>query len=172
MYKNAADEGPMASAIEISVRTWQASVKLRLCSYHRVPPKKRRTIEREACQVDQRETRKEKLTRLLLAEEDKVWVWACLVEFSRPGCEPIRFRVNPLKDGRFTFSDPRGRDAGTGGTTGLWGTRPALRQLRPRSLTPSAFKAEAARFVGKERADEIVRQVVSHEFFSGYLRQV
>jgi hypothetical protein len=162
----------MGSAIEISVPTWQAVVKIGSSSFYRVPPAKQRTIKRGAWLVEQRETPKEKRTRVLREEEDKIWVRACLVEFTRPGCDPIRFRVNPLKDGRFTFSDPRGRNAGTGGTTGLWGTRPALRPLRPRSLTSSAFKEEAARFVGRERADEIVRQVVSHEFFSGYLRQV
>ena len=162
----------MGSEIKISVPTWQAVVKVGSSGFLREPPAKERTIKRGAWLVEQRETPKEKLIRLLREEEDKIWVRACLVEFSRPGCDPIRFRVNPLKNGRFTFSDPRGRNAGTGGTTGLWGTRPALRSLRPRSLTPSAFKAEAARFVGTERAEEIVRQVVSHEFFSGCLRQV
>jgi len=162
----------MGSAIEISVPTWQAVVKVGSSGFHRVAPAKRRTIKRGAWLVEERETPKEKLTRLLREEEDKIWVRACLVEFSRTGSKPIRFRVNPRKDGTFTFSDPRGRDAGTGGTTGIWGTRPALRPLRPRSLTPTAFKVEAARFVGTERADEIVRQVVSHEFFAGYLRQV
>ena len=83
----------------------------------------------------------------------------CFVDFTRPGCEGIRFRVNHRKDGRFTFSDPRGRDAGTAGTTGLWGTRPPMRASRPRSLTPNAFKAEAARLAGEQKAEQIVLEI-------------
>jgi hypothetical protein len=49
---------------------------------------------------------------------------------------------------------------GTLGTTGLWGTLPPLRAAGTRSLTPTAFKIEAARFVGAERAEEIVREVM------------
>ena len=83
----------------------------------------------------------------------------CFVDFTRPGCERIRFRVNRRKDRRFTFSDPRGRDAGTAGTTGLWGTRPPMRASRPRSLTPNAFKAEAARLAGEQKAEQIVLEI-------------
>jgi hypothetical protein len=88
-------------------------------------------------------------------------VWVCFVEFSRAGGDRLRFRVNPTREGRLTFSDPRDREAGTAGTTGIWGTRPALRAARPRSLTPTAFKVEAARFVGAERAEQIVREIMS-----------
>jgi len=90
----------------------------------------------------------------------------CFVDFLRAGSERIRFRVNPLKNGRFTFSDQRDRKAGTEGTTGMWGTLPAPRASRPRSLTPTAFKLEAARFVGEERAEETVREVLTCDFFS------
>ncbi len=85
----------------------------------------------------------------------KVW----FVDFHREGCESVRFRVNRRKDGRFTLSDPRGKDSGTAGTTGLWGTIPPMRAARPRSLTPTAFKVEAARFVGKALAEEITVQL-------------
>ena len=64
----------------------------------------------------------------------------CFVDFLRDGCKRVRFRVNFRKDGRFTFSDPRERDAGTLGTTGLWGTLPPLRAPKPRSLTPTSSK--------------------------------
>ncbi len=94
-----------------------------------------------------------------------VSVIGCFVDFTRPGCERIRFRVNRRKDGRFTFSDPRGRDAGTGGTTALWGTRPPIKASRPRSLTPNAFKAEAARLAGAQKAEQIILEI-RNSFFS------
>ena len=86
-------------------------------------------------------------------------ILVCFVDFLRDDCKRIRFWVNFRKDGRFTFSDPRERDSGTLGTTGLWGMLPPLRVPKPRSLTPTSFKVEAARFVGAERAAEIVREV-------------
>ena len=97
----------------------------------------------------------------------------CFVDFLRAGCERVRFRVNPQGDGQFTFSDRREREAGTLGTTGLWGTLPPLRAPKPRTLTPTSFKVEAARFVGAERAEEIVTEVItSPRFFSSDLRQL
>ena len=90
----------------------------------------------------------------------------CFVDFTRPGCERIRFRMNRRKDRRFTlFSDPRGRDAGTAGTTGLRGTRPPMRAYRPRSLTPNAFKAEAARLARAQKAEQIILEI-RNRFFS------
>jgi hypothetical protein len=93
----------------------------------------------------------------------------CFIRFDRAGREPIRFRVNPSKDGRLTFSDPRGRNAGTAGTTGIWGTLPPLPVSRPRSLSPTAFKREAARFIGEARASQIVDEITNHDFFCKYV---
>ena len=92
-------------------------------------------------------------------------ILVCFVDFLRPGCKRIRFRVTRLENGRFTFCDRRGRDTGTLGTTGLWGTRPPLPANGTRSLTPTAFKIEAARYVGTDRADEIVQQIMKVTFF-------
>ena len=93
----------------------------------------------------------------------------CFVDFLRPGNDRIRFRVTRLKNGRFTFCDRRGQDSGTLGTTGLWGTLPPLPANGTRSLTPTAFKIEAARYVGNDRADEIVQQIKRSRFFSSQL---
>ncbi|MFI5454730.1 MAG: hypothetical protein ACHRXM_04705 [Isosphaerales bacterium] len=84
-------------------------------------------------------------------------VWDCFADVFRPGGERIRFRVNRRKGRRLTLTDPRDRTAGTAGTTGPWGTLPAPRVSRPRALTPTGFKAEVARLIGTERAEEIVR---------------
>ena len=92
-------------------------------------------------------------------------VWSKFVEIFRPGCEPVRFRVNRTKGGEITFTDTREGKTGIVGTTGLWGTRPPMRTSRPRSITPSAFKIEAARFVGMERAEEILREIMQDDFF-------
>ena len=91
----------------------------------------------------------------------EITVWSNIVEIFRPGCESIRFRVNRSKSGHITFTDTRDGKTGIAGTTGIWGTRPAMRPSRPRSITPSAFKIEAARFVGMERAEEILREIIN-----------
>jgi len=92
-------------------------------------------------------------------------VWDCFADVFRPGGDQIRFRVN-RRDGRcLTFTDLRDRTAGTAGTTGIWGTRPAPRADRPRALTPTGFKAEVARLIGAERAEEIVRLLLERDSF-------
>jgi len=92
-------------------------------------------------------------------------VWDCFVDVFPPGGERIRFRVN-RRDGRcLTFTDLRDRTAGTAGTTGIWGTWPAPRADRPRALTPTGFKAEVARLIGAERAEEIVRLPLERNSF-------
>jgi hypothetical protein len=92
-------------------------------------------------------------------------VVACFVDFSRPGCDRISFLVNH-RDGRdITFTDPRGRNMGTAGVTGIWGTRPAPPVVKPRPLSISAFRIEAARLIGAERAEEIIRTISSPDFF-------
>jgi len=92
-------------------------------------------------------------------------VWDCFVEVFRPGCEPIRFRVNRRKDRRLTFTDPRGALAGTAGTTGLWGTLPALRPTRPSALTPTGFKVEVTPLIGAQRAEELVQALLEEVSF-------
>ncbi len=96
-------------------------------------------------------------------------ILVCFVDFLRPKCERMRFRVTRLKNGGFTFSDPRGRYSGTLGTTGLWGTLPPLPPVRPQSLTPRAFKVEAARYIGADRAEEIIQEIKQSPFFSAHL---
>jgi hypothetical protein len=64
-----------------------------------------------------------------------------------------------------TFSDPRDRNAGTAGVTGMWGTRPAPPVTKPRALQQVVFRIELTRLVGAERADEIVRTILAPDFF-------
>jgi hypothetical protein len=93
------------------------------------------------------------------------WVAACFVHFSRPGCDRISFPVNHREGRDITFTDPRDRNMGTAGVTGIWGTRPAPPVDKPRPLSKSAFRIEAARLTGAERADEIVRTLSAPDFF-------
>jgi hypothetical protein len=70
------------------------------------------------------------------------------------------------REGRdITFTDPRGRNMGTAGVTGIWGTRPAPPVVNPRPLSMSAFRIEAARLIGAARADEIIRTISAPDFF-------
>lgn len=62
-------------------------------------------------------------------------------------------------NGRMVFTDTRECQTGTAGTTGLWGTRPASKPGRRRSLSPLAWVAEVTRFIGKEEAERIVHQL-------------
>jgi hypothetical protein len=95
----------------------------------------------------------------------KHWVAACFVDFSRPGCDRIRFLVNHWDGRDITFTDPRGRNMGTAGVTGIWGTRPAPPVVKPRPLSISVFRIEAARLNGAQRADEIIRTLSAPDFF-------
>jgi hypothetical protein len=81
------------------------------------------------------------------------------VVISKPGYEGVRFRVNRRKDRPLTFTDDREEHTGTARSTGLWGTRPPSQPGRRPSLTPTAWIAEVARLIGRERAEEIVRQL-------------
>ena len=92
-------------------------------------------------------------------------VEACFVDFSRPGCDRISFLVNHREGRDITFTDPRGRNMGTAGVTGIWGTRPAPPVVKPRPLSISTFRIEAARLIGPERADEIIDTISSPDFF-------
>jgi hypothetical protein len=87
-------------------------------------------------------------------------VWECFVVVFPPGDERIRFRVNHRQGRGVTFTDPCDRTAGTAGTTGLWGTLPPPRAVKPRPLTLIEFRAELAQLIGAEKADEIINSLV------------
>ncbi len=84
-----------------------------------------------------------------------------VVQLRRSPHERVRFRVNHDRDGRITFTDTRDRSTGIAGVTGRWGTLPPPKPVRSQSMSASAFKQEAARFVGPEKAEEIVRQLTT-----------
>jgi hypothetical protein len=95
-----------------------------------------------------------------------VRAWDEYVEVYRPGTDDgIRFRVNHRAGRSLTFTDAREEGTGTIGTTGIWGTLPPQPAGRRRVLTPTAFTAELARFVGFERACEIVQSIQAENFF-------
>jgi hypothetical protein len=156
----------MPANIQVDNRVWEARVAWRWRRFWMDAPKF--WAWRHAGGLDATGTTTAETERPSAANEDEeieVWVRECYVAFLHRGVERMGFRVNPLKDGRFTFSDPRERETGVAGTTGIWGTLPPMRPARPRSLTPTAFKVEAARFVGKERADQIVLEIRNSDFF-------
>jgi len=84
----------------------------------------------------------------------------CFVDVFRPGDERIRFRVNRRKGRWLTFSDPRERITGSAGTTGLWGTLPPQPAVKPLPLTRTEFRAELARLIGAEKAEEIINDLL------------
>ena len=106
------------------------------------------------------------------ALRDFALVSSRFVEIHLEGCEPVRFRINRRKNGQITFTDRRECETGIGGTTGLWETRPPMQAGLPCSLTPTAFKAELARLVGFETAEQVVREIMQGDFFSTKKRQL
>jgi hypothetical protein len=89
-------------------------------------------------------------------DDGKLTVWSLFVDFFRKDGTQVRFRVNYLNNGCVTFSDSRDRVAGPAAMTGIWGTLPPVRAPRPRTITPTAFRVEASRFIGQRRAKELV----------------
>jgi hypothetical protein len=152
----------MTTATSTGSPVWQAEVKWK----RRFVAMTAETTEGETEETaDGEGPRTRPTTRWRKAEEGEtvdMWLDAsdCFVDIFRADNERICFRVNRRDGRRLSFTDPRERTAGTAGTTGLWGTRPALRADRPRALTPTAFKAEVARLIGADRAEEIVRQLL------------
>ncbi|MFI5459012.1 MAG: hypothetical protein ACHRXM_26585 [Isosphaerales bacterium] len=149
----------MTTAASKSNPGWQANVK---CEVRYIPMTEETTAGAMEETTDGEMARRPPTTRWRRTAEGEtvdMWlkVWDCFVDVFRPGGERIRFRVNRPTDRHLTFADPRERTAGTAGTTGPWGTLPALRAAKPRTLTPTGFKAEVARLIGTERADEIIR---------------
>jgi hypothetical protein len=162
----------MAPTINSAGSTWEAAICWGWRTFDRVPTKRDRSRrEKLAKRTSDGATASSIHTASASPDEsgdeppERVTIRVCFIRFARAGVEPIRFRVNPLKDGHFTFSDPRGRNSGTSGTTGIWGTLPPLPVPRPRSLSPCAFRREAARLVGDARAGEILDEIVNHQFF-------
>jgi len=146
---------------------WQANVK---CELRYMPMTEETTAGAIVETTDGELVQRPPTTRWRKTEEgETVDMWLkvcdCFVDVFRPGGERIRFRVNRPTDRHLTFTDPRARSAGTAGTTGPWGTLPAPRAARPRPLTPTGFKAEVARLIGTERADEIVRELLDRDSF-------
>jgi hypothetical protein len=86
-------------------------------------------------------------------------VWQCFVDVIPPCGERIRFRVNHRQGRSITITDPRDRTAGTGGTTGPWGTLPPPRTITPRPLTLLEFTAELARLIGANRATDVIDEM-------------
>ena len=140
----------MAAVLSESKPSWQAEVKWETRFYRieqRVPKGEiGGTPEVEAVEA----------TEVEIVEELHR-VSELFVHVFRPGCQRISFLVNRREGRGITFTDPRERNTGTAGTTGLWGTRPPAPAGKPRSLTPTAFKIELARFIGAEQAEKIVR---------------
>jgi len=132
----------MSTATRTSNPAWQAEVKWE----RRYLPMTKETTAAEMEETTDGETvRRPPTTRWREAEEgETVDMWLkvsdCFVDVFRPGGERIRFGVNHRNGRRLTLTDPRARTAGTAGTTGIWGTRPALRADRPRALTPDRLQ--------------------------------
>jgi len=72
--------------------------------------------------------------------------------------ECIPFCVCRRKSG-LTLTDRREELTGEAGTDGMWKSRSPQKRGRRRSLTPTAWVAEVSRFIGAERAREILRQL-------------
>jgi hypothetical protein len=127
----------------------------------------------EAQQAERRDRAKRagKSAEEVDALEEFIVVSSRFVEIHREGCEPVRFRINRRKGRQITFTDRRECETGSGGTTGLWGTRPAMPAGLPRSLAPTAFKAELGRLVGIETVEQIFREIMQGDFFSTKKRQ-
>jgi hypothetical protein len=86
--------------------------------------------------------------------------WSTIVKFVRSGHEPVTFHVARDEHGHLAFTDARDCTPGTTGVTGAWAALPLRpRPIRARSMPAAAFRIEAARYVGVERAEDIVRQV-------------
>jgi hypothetical protein len=59
------------------------------------------------------------------------------------------------------LTDPREQWTDTAGTRGIWGKLPEQPAGKPRSLTPTAFRAKVARLIGTDRAEQIVRELMA-----------
>jgi hypothetical protein len=93
-------------------------------------------------------------------------VMECFVDVFNARGDRISFRVN-MGDGRdLTFTDPRDKLAGRAGLRGIWGTLPEPPPNPPRPLTPTDFKDVDARLIGPERAEQIVKEILTGDFFA------
>jgi hypothetical protein len=137
---------------------WQAEVKWGTRSYTTDELVRKGEIE-ETADGELVEAPEDKIVKVLHRVRVRV------VHVFRTGCQRIRFLVNHREGREVTFTDPRERNAGTAGTTGIWGTLPALPAGMPRPLSVTAFRAELGRLVGAERAEEVIRSVTSPDFF-------
>jgi hypothetical protein len=86
--------------------------------------------------------------------------WSTIVTFVRPGHEPVTFHLARDDHGDLAFTDARDCTPGTTGVTEVWRELPLRpRPIRARSMNVAAFTIEAARYVGVQEAEEIVRRV-------------
>jgi len=143
----------MTIKTNVSKPAWTAKVTfVRRC--YRIPAETRDVALPETLAVEV-EDLAEAETRDLLGK-----VSDCYVDMFRPSDERIRFRVNRRKGRWLTFSDPRDRIKGIAGTTGLWGTLPPQPAVKPRPSTLTEFRAELARLIGAEKAQEIIKDLL------------
>jgi hypothetical protein len=98
----------MASVAKNPRPAWQATLKWERRVFERAPPKHKRTRLNQPKTPGTNASDAEKLETLPAPCEEideepfeRITIRVCFVCFSRPGIDPIRFRVNPLKDGRF-----------------------------------------------------------------------
>jgi hypothetical protein len=140
----------MTSASSDRGPSWQAEVT-RECHYVALPQETPED-EVEATEAGLKKTEEGlKATKEGETEVDFLRVSVSYVEIFLPGDDPIRFRVNRRRGRSLSFTDDRECFTGTAGTTGIWGTLPPAPAGPSRSLTPTAFKRELARFIGRRR---------------------
>ncbi len=159
----------MATAAKTSENAWKAKLTWAIweCESLRDAPD-----DPDAGEAKQEERRSPGRGKAKRAKEVvTLTIPVCFVDFVRPDCERIRFRITRLKNGRFTFSD---RDAAGhahprhNGPVGNAASVPA-RTGHGRWLS-TAFKVEAGPIPRRaERAEELVRQIANSRFFSGHL---
>jgi len=143
----------MTIATSVTKPAWTAKVNW-VRRYYRIPTETRDVALPETPAVEVEELPEDE-TQVLFGK-----VWDCFVDVFRPGDERIRFRVNRRKGRWLTFSDPRDRIKGIAGTTGLWGTLPPQPAVKPRPSTLTEFRAELARLIGAEKAEEIINDLL------------
>jgi hypothetical protein len=86
--------------------------------------------------------------------------WATIVQFVRSGHKTVTFHVARDDHGHLAFTDARDCIPGTTGMTGARRRLPLPPQpIRGRSMNVAAFTIEATRYVGVQKAEEIVRVV-------------
>jgi hypothetical protein len=77
----------------------------------------------------------------------------------RSGHEPVTFHVARDEHGHLAFTDARDCIPGTTDVTAAWRELPLRpRPIPGRSMNVAAFAIEAARYVGVQEAEELIRR--------------